>query len=197
VEIEADIVERVRQDFAEDSVAEAITALNESDARGRVARCIVIAANGSLSSLQSAIELGKYDWRDAIVAGEYVNGDRVRDLRVSFLIDHPNQMWVGEVAVALHERGMELRSVATRPAPLGPFHYVTDRSEGEAVFASPMFSIRVEKKDRHWRLHDEGRDLEIYGLNRFIENETEFRDAVQCYLLVRDRPPLPIHPASP
>jgi len=46
----------------------------------RLVRCAVVASGGSLESLGLYVELLKVDWRDVIVAGEYVprGGELVR-----------------------------------------------------------------------------------------------------------------------
>jgi hypothetical protein len=50
----------------------------------RLLRCAAVASGGSLERLRAEIEMLKIDWRDVIVAGEYVPGSddlvRVRNL---------------------------------------------------------------------------------------------------------------------
>jgi hypothetical protein len=50
----------------------------------RLIRCAVVASGGSMDTLRTYIDLLKIDWRDVIVAGEYVPRDgklvRVRNL---------------------------------------------------------------------------------------------------------------------
>ena len=79
--------------------------LVESGLTGRVARCVIVASGGSLESLANCIGVAKSDYRDAIIAGEYdPEHCRIRDLRVSFLINEPEKMWISEVACTMASR---------------------------------------------------------------------------------------------
>jgi hypothetical protein len=119
--LEQDIVERLRRDFV-DAADDAIEILGDSGIEGRTARCVVFTANGSIAALRAAIEVAEFDYRDAIIAGEYAkNGNRVRDFSVSFLVDSPVHMWVSEVARVLYRRGMQLTSVESHSASPGGF----------------------------------------------------------------------------
>jgi hypothetical protein len=56
----------------------------------RLMRCALIASGGSLEQLRAQVARMKVDWRDVIIAGEYVSEDgtlkQVRDLSVPFAL---------------------------------------------------------------------------------------------------------------
>ena len=184
--LEPDIVERVHTDFGRKS-DEALHLLRGSGKAGRVARCIVMASRGSLARLKKYIELARLDYRDAITAGEYDSG-RVRDLRVSFLLDSPEKFWIGEVACMMSLRDYTLVSVETRPAPLPPFVDTADRHEGRARFVGPEGDIELERRNRQWSILADPGELEKYNLNHPFEDEAAFLDAVSGWILMRRFP---------
>jgi hypothetical protein len=187
-ELEPDIVARVRSDFGGE-FEQALDLLRESGRTGRVARCIVVASRGSLHSLREFIQLAEFDYRDAIMAGEYDSARRhIRDLRVSFLLDTPDTFWVGDVACMMASRGYTLSSLTTRATTAPPFDYTADYSEGRAQFVGPEGAIEVEKKNRRWTIRGDPQELERYNLNHAFDDERLFRDAVSGYLLTRGRP---------
>ncbi len=88
--LEFDIVERLRADFDGDQFPAALQLLTDSGTAGRIARCIVVAADGSLDMLRQLIQIAATDYRDVIIAGEYDSAmHRIRDLRTSFFVDDP------------------------------------------------------------------------------------------------------------
>ena len=104
--LEADIMDRVQADFSGTEGQKALDELLASGKAGRIARCIVFAAQGSLERLREHIQMADADCRDVIVAGEYdITMHQVRDLRVSFLIASPDDFWIGETAASIHKRG--------------------------------------------------------------------------------------------
>jgi hypothetical protein len=111
--LEADILEKVRRDFGEAS-ERALGLLRAFGKGGRLARCAVVASEGSIDRLAKLIEVAWSDQRDAIVAGEYDSaGRRVRDLSVSFLVDTPKAFWISGVAAMMASRGYTLSSLTT------------------------------------------------------------------------------------
>lgn len=186
--LESDIADRVRADFPGEEAREAINLLEEAGvSQGRIARCIVVASEGSIESLRQYIEMAERDPRDVIVAAEYDLPLQKRDLRASFLIDSPEKFWIGGIAAALHSRGFVLKSLESRAATAGPFEYTSDRGEGSAEFVGAPFPITIAKTNRHWTLHGDPEDLDLYDLNRPFDDEAAFRDAVSCYLLAKQR----------
>ena len=178
-----DVTARLKADFGERADA-AAALLHVDDPCEYIVRCIIHAARGDESKVQHLIELNREDYRDVINAGEYdeLKG-RIRDLRVSFLIDSEEKLWVGEVACMMALRGYRLTSLETHPATAGPFDYTCDHSEGRANFIGPKGEIGIEKKDRQWTVHGNRPDLEIHELDHAFDDENTFRDAVSCYLL--------------
>ena len=94
VEFSTDISTRLRKDFAANSeqasnlIIEARATENFPKSE-RIIRCLIFVANGSISELNSAIDLAKTDWRDLIMAAEYELGTRVqiRDFNSPFAAD--------------------------------------------------------------------------------------------------------------
>ena len=85
-----DIAARVRKEY-DPALVERVHLGLESLARlegpgsFRLRRCVLFAAEGSLSELESAIKLGLTDYRDLIMSAEYDrNGNRLRDLSLPF-----------------------------------------------------------------------------------------------------------------
>jgi hypothetical protein len=96
---------RLVQDFGDRADSVAVCLLNcrrigSPDYIGdRLVRCIVQAAKGNERRVQELIVLEREDVRDVIGLGEYDgSGNCVRDLRVTFLIDSPEKMWISGVA---------------------------------------------------------------------------------------------------
>lgn len=93
-----DIEKRIRAD-AKDRAEEFLRlvdafAAKHPDFWDRVIRCVVYVSQGKIEQLESAIQLAELDWRDVIVAAEYVPksgtkrslGDyvQVRDMNLPF-----------------------------------------------------------------------------------------------------------------
>jgi len=182
--LEADIVGRVRADFDAADGPTALDELSVSGESGRIARCIVLAAGGSLERLRELIGMADIDYRDVIVAGEYDAAmQRVRDLRVSFLINSPHDFWIGETAAAIYKHGYFLTELKSHPATVGPFDYTCDRSEGLATFSDGANTITIQKRDRNWSLVEGGSELHRYGLDALIADEERFRVQLDSYLV--------------
>ncbi len=147
-------------------------------------RCIVHAAGSDEQHVQQLLDLARQDYRDAILAGEYDSGvNRVRDLRVSFLIDSPAKFWAGETARLMASRGYRLTHLETNPATVGPFAYASDSGEGRATFNGPLGNVVIEKKNRHWVIHGNPRDLAAHEMDHAFNDEHVFRDALSGYLV--------------
>src|SRR5262245_42570392 len=173
--LEPDIAARIREDFSPADAETAIELLTASGENGRVARCIVVASGGNLQSIRGLIEVASRDYRDAIVAGEYDGAlQRIRDLSSSFLVDSPEAFWIAHIANTLNLRGFTLQSLETRPATVGPLIYTADYSEGVATFAGEMGQLRISKQNGKWKLDGERADPWLYGLDRSIDDESEF-----------------------
>jgi hypothetical protein len=71
---------------------------------------------------------------------------------------------------------------------VGPFIYTTDFSEEIATFAGDTGQLRIFKRDRKWKLDGDPAELELYGLARSIEDDSEFADEVSCYILAKQHP---------
>jgi hypothetical protein len=116
-------------------------------------------------------------------AGEYDGVMKVRDLRVSLLIDNPDKFWAGEVACLMALRGYRLTALETRAATVGPFNYASDWGEGRATFIGPIGEIAIEKKDRQWVVHGNCRGLAAHEMDHQFNDELAFCDALSGYLL--------------
>ena len=184
-----DVIARLTTDFGER--AEAVAALilahrkvGTGDYLGdRLVRCIVHAASGDEARVQQLLDMAREDDRDVILTGEYNGLHRIRDLRVSFLIDCSQKFWVSGVACLMAARGYRLLRLETRAATAGPFEYTSDWGEGRATFSGPKGEITIGKKDRQWVIHGNRRDIQARGLDHPFGDEAEFCDAVSGYLL--------------
>lgn len=175
--LEVDIVDRINASFAGTEIDSARIELAASGKTGRIARCVVVASEGSLQRLRELIQLADTDHRDAIVAGEYDNGMRqIRDLRVSFLIASPDDFWIGETAAIMHRRGYCLTELKSQPATVGPFDYTCDRNEGVATFSGGVNTITIRKHDRKWSLVAGDSNLASYRLDALLDDEELFRN---------------------
>lgn len=184
--LQSDIIDRVRADYSRRESPAALDELSASGVRGRVARCLVLAAGGSLECLRELIRMAVIDCRDAIVAGEYDAAmQQVRDLRVSFLIDSPGDFWIAETAVTADKHGFRLADIDSRPATVGPFDYTSDRSEGRATFSNGASTVAVQKRDRQWSVSASGDDLRPFGLEQAFDEEEQFRVQLDYYLSVK------------
>jgi hypothetical protein len=181
--LEPDIIDRVLADFGPTESSAALDALSASGTTGRLARCIVFAAGGSLDRLRELIGMADHDYRDVIVAGEYDGAMRqVRDLRVSFLIASPADFWIGKIAATADKHAFRLTSIESQPATAGPFDYTCDRGEGRATFSDGETTLTIIKRDRLWAILPNGDDFRPFGLNDPIRDEDRFRVQLDYYL---------------
>lgn len=181
--LEYDIIDRVHADFGLADNSAALDIITASGATGRLARCIVLAAGGSLERLRELISMADRDYRDVIVAGEYDDAkQQVRDLRVSYLIASPVDFWIGETALIGDKYAFRLTSLDSRPATVGPFDYICDRSEGSAKFSDGATTITIKKHERLWSISPTGDNLRPYGLNDPLGDEVRFRVQLGYYL---------------
>ena len=75
MDLDPDIVEQLRRDFAEEAVPAVITQLLATTKSPRVHRCIVFAARGHRWFLDYLCRMAKSDWRDVIMTAEYARSD--------------------------------------------------------------------------------------------------------------------------
>jgi hypothetical protein len=73
--IEADIIERVLADFPPESISSVLAQLEAASSTPRIQRCIVFAARGHPWYFSYLCRHTKTDYRDVIMAAEYVLGD--------------------------------------------------------------------------------------------------------------------------
>ncbi|HWB59653.1 MAG TPA: hypothetical protein VG733_09175 [Chthoniobacteraceae bacterium] len=179
--IEPDIIRRIKEDFPVTDATGAIELLVESGVSGRVARCMVFAARGSLANLRKLADVAAKDYRDAIMAGEYDNARRhIRDFCVSFLIDSPGKFWISEFAKMMDHRGYSLISVDP----------IEDRAT--AIFDGGAGRLTVAKQNNRWSLYAGAVDAGLHGLAGEYDSERQFTDAVSSYLLTRHNPIRPL-----
>jgi len=182
--LESDIVERLKADFDDDEFPTALQLLTDSGVTGRVARCIVVAAAGSLDALLQQIQIAATDYRDAIVAGEYdgIRMQQVRDLRASFLIEDPLDFWIGELTIFLNSRGFQLVSLESRKATAGPFDYTCDRGEGIATFQRADRTMTISKDNRRWQVIGDEAELQPFQLHIAYHDKDQFRNQLAWML---------------
>lgn len=172
--LEANILAQVHLTFGTHDAALAVQELLASGKTGRIARCIVVGANGSLTRLRSLIASAELDPRDVIVAGEYDDAMRhVRDLRVSFAIELPKDCWISEVAVTAFRHGFELVSVESAEIVSPPFAGV--EREGTACFSTHQRIVKVRKEAGAWSISEWKGKLAAYGLDSPLLDEERFR----------------------
>jgi hypothetical protein len=192
VNLENDIVERIYHDFPPQDAERAVKLLDacfKGPEPARVARCIVVAAMGSLESLTRLIEMAVYDYRDAIMAGEYKpSGERIRDLRVTFLIDSPEKMWISGIAGTMYGRGFHLKALETRTLPVDPCESNPVRFDGVATFVGRLGEIQVEKRNKQWMIHTELNDFLLNGLKSPHEDLTYFQESLSSFLAAIQKP---------
>jgi hypothetical protein len=187
--LERDIIEKITDTFASEDAPRAIEALAIAGKSGRIARCIVFAARGSLDRVKQLIQLADQDYRNVIVAGEYDGWDRhMRDLRVSFLIDEPVKMWIAQVAVALTGRDYTLKSIQTVAVSRNAAQYLSDLGEGTATLEGDCGTLTIVKQNGRWSVNELVEEFERRGLSRQFATEQEFIDAVSGYILSKRRP---------
>jgi hypothetical protein len=181
--MEPDIIERIQCDFGQADSDLVIRILEEFEHDGRLARCIVVAAQRSIEKFKQLVEMANLDYRDVNVAGEDDrSGSQVRDLAASFLIDSPKHFWVSGIAQRMHRRDCRLVEIESQTAPWRGMD--CSKYEGVGRFVGPIGELTVELRNHAWTLHDRQRDLSFYGLDRTFENQSGFCDAVSSYVLM-------------
>ncbi|QDU75389.1 hypothetical protein Pan97_24200 [Bremerella volcania] len=184
--LEPDISERIQSEFTPEDQAHVLNMLKQSRHTGRVARCIVFAAQGSLDKLSSMIELANLDPRDAIMAGEYdANRDRLRDLGSSFLIDSPEKFWISQVANQTAQRNFSLIEIKQQRVPASADDPATSILVRTAIFQGPHDRLTIENKNRTWRIVGEETRLKRFFMDRVFHHEKEFIENLGSYLTVR------------
>jgi hypothetical protein len=172
--LEADIVDYIREGFAPAHASTAVNELAACGVSGRVARCVAVGAGGSIERLRDLIESADIDYRDVIVAGEYDRGmRRVRDLRVSFLIDSPEDFWISEVALTAYKHGYFLANLETHCISTPPF--AGTQTYGTATFANNFRTITIHNRESQWWIDGHGSNLAAYGLDVPLADEERFR----------------------
>ena len=185
--LEPDIVQKIEQTFSSSDAQKAIDLISAAGISGRIARCVVFAARGNIDVLKDYLQRADLDYREVIIAGEYVNLLRQRDFRVSFLIDEPAKMWISEIAAALAPRDYFLSEIVTVPARKhgGKAAYFGKLGEGTATFEGDMGKIVVTKDHGHWTLACENPDFAAHDLAKPFKNEKEFAEAISSYILTK------------
>ena len=186
--LEPDILERINADFGPEDRNSVIDALSGSNQNGRITRCILFAAQGSIQRIREFLALADLDDRDAIVAGEYDLGRHVRDLRVSFLIASPQDFWISELAITAYRHGYQLTDLETQVVLTPPF--AGTQLQGTATFMKNGRTITIQKQDGQWWIDGCGCNLATFGLDVPEPDEERFRiqldfvlsrtDAEQC-----------------
>ena len=187
--LEPDILAKLHEDFQPEYVRTATDLLESTGRSGRIARCIVQCASGSVDKLRHYIDLAEQDDRDVIAAAE-CNGieKRVRDLSSSFFVDAPEKMWISEVAWALHRRGYFLKSIETVPAASAGAQFLSALGEGVAIFDGDLGPITVSKRLGRWRLEGEPGEFDNFDVEKPFTNVGQFSDAVSSYILAKQHP---------
>lgn len=187
MQLDSDIVDRVRNDFSADVSARAINMLTTNAINGRIARCVVILADGCMESLDKHIKRAKQDYRD-VISAEHDDADRVvRDLQVSFLIDQPAKLWVSTLASVLAARGYQLKSIVSSTGTIRPLEHQADLGEGIATFDGEIGEIKIEKRDKSWQLLGDPSDLHRHNVDMAFDDENAFVDAVSGYVLMKQK----------
>ncbi len=172
--LEADIVDYIRTGFAPSDASFAVSELATCGSAGRLARCIAVGARGSIERLRALIRTAQIDYRDVIVAGEYDDAmRRIRDLRVSFLINSPEDFWISNVALTAHKHGYFLADLETHCSSTPPF--AGTQTGGTATFTNDGRTIKIRNRDGQWRIDGHGCNLAAYGLDVPLADEERFR----------------------
>lgn len=169
---------RLGRDFDECADRVAATLVSSGRLSDRVLRCIVVAAAGDERKVPPLVELAHEDYRDVIVAGEYEESQRVRDLAETFLIDQPEKFWVSQATWLMARRGYTLIAVSAHLA-----NTLADRWNGSATFAGPKGEFTIEKAEGRWTLLGIPGTMMPDGLTTDFDDERSFLDAVSGYLL--------------
>ncbi|MBX3416868.1 MAG: hypothetical protein KF851_04630 [Pirellulaceae bacterium] len=181
--LDADIVQYICAGFDPAYASTAVNELAASGISGRLARCVVVGAEGSIDRMRELIETADIDYRDVIIAGEYDGAlRRVRDLRVSFLINSPEDFWISEVALTAYKHGYFLVNLETHCISTPPF--AGSRSYGTATFTNQCRTITIHNRDGQWRLDGHECNPAKFGLDAPLADENRFRIQLD-YLLSR------------
>ena len=182
MDLEPDILERVTMDFAPADRLFVIEQLSAAERNGHISRCILTAARGSVQRITELIRSAELDTRNAIVAGEFEDFPvRKRDLRVSFLIDSPEDFWVSDAAITAHHYGYRITSIDSQSVSTPPF--IGGNTNGTATFSNGRRTFSIWCADHKWTIVFDDLDLCTYGLESPLEKE-RFRIQLD-YLLSR------------
>lgn len=189
VPLEDDIVERIRRDFALNEADEAIRRLGEHALGSRVRRCIVVIADGNLNELKRWIEFANLDSRDVISRGECDReGNRLRHLSSSFLIEGKVNFWIAHMADILDSRGFRLVDLKSQLSSSARNKgKASSDYEGHATFLGETGTLQVRLEDGNWTLIDETADLEVYGLGSPTDDSNWFHAAVSRFAAMKGR----------
>ncbi len=193
--LEADIVNYIHAGFDPADASTAVNELAACEKTGRLARCISVGAGGSIERLRDLIKTADVDYRDVIVAGEYDGAmRRVRDLRVSFLINSPEDFWISEVALTAHKHGYFLAHLETHSISTPPF--AGTQSHGTAKFINNGQTITIHKRDGQWWIDRHDCNLATFGLDAPLADEERFRIQLDFLLsrFVAEQPHAPEPP---
>jgi hypothetical protein len=194
VNLDEDILSRIQETFPPADAPLAIDLLSASGKSGRIARCIVVCAEGNLQRLKQCLDLAARDERDIIMAGEYKGWtQRIRNLTSSFLIDAPEKMWIADVADVLKTRDFTLRSLMTdnlEPnTALAPWQ--TAHTERIAVFEGDLGTLQVIKESGQWSLIHNGAPIDLSAFMAQAQTTNKFAWAISSYILSKRQPANP------
>jgi hypothetical protein len=170
--IDPDILERINSDFLAQDRQSVIDALSAAKRNGRISRCILVAAQGSIQRIRELLALADLDYRDVIVAGEYDLGRRVRDLRVSFLIHLPEDAWISKVAITASKHGYQLANLETQVRSMPPL--AGTQTQGTATFKNGGRMFTIQKQDAQWWIVGVDCNLAAFGLDSPLADEERF-----------------------
>jgi hypothetical protein len=171
--LDPDILERINADFRPHDRQSVFDALSAANRNGRITRCILFAAQGSVQRIRELVALADLDDRNVILAAEYDLRSRVRDLRVSFLIDSPEDFWISDAAITAHKHGYQLARLETRAYSTPPF--ARTQTEGTATFVNTGRTLTIQKQDGRWSIVGGARNLASFGLDSPLADEERFR----------------------
>ena len=177
-----DIVDRIKRDFDDETFGRALSLLEASPWRGRVARCIVFLAKGSVQRLRELIEWTEIDERNVILKAEYENGTHCRDFSVSFVLDAPQKRWISNAVVTARKWGYGLSELTTN-SPTGEMpDDLHAKADGEGVFVNGSNSILIRNQNGLWTLDAGDIDLRPFGLDAPIADEGRFLIQLDFFL---------------
>jgi hypothetical protein len=172
--LEADIVDYIHASFDPADASAAVNELASCGKTGRLARCMAVGAGGSIERLRDLIKTADIDDRDVIVAGEYDGAmRRIRDLRVSFVINSPEDFWISGVALTAHRHGYLLVNLETHAVSTPPF--ARTQTHGTSTFIKAGRTITIHNKDGQWWIDGHDCNLASFGLDAPLADEERFR----------------------